>query len=415
MIRFAAALALATAVGSLPVAAQPAPAALGAADVMAAMTAADRMALQSDLAWAGHYNGAIDGEIGSRTIAAIKAFQKSRRGKDTGVLNPQERDDLRAAARKLQHAVGWTQFVDPATGIHLGLPLKRTPRKIADAGLTTWNSPQDTIQIRLVNRRAPGATTAMLAEREKQTPVGRTITYAMVKPDAFVLSGTQGLKKFYMRGALKDDQFRALTILYDQATEGTMEPVVIAMSSAFVPFPAGGPVARPPVEYATGIMVDANGTILTTAEAVAGCTSIVVGGLGNADRIAEDKAANLALLRVYGMRGLTALPLGGDARSGAVEVIGIADPQLQNGAAAVSLLKANASRDGGGFTLSPAPAAGFSGAAALSGGAFAGVASGAALIGAGTVRTFLKVHGVTATDSAGEPRAAIVRVICVRK
>jgi hypothetical protein len=187
------------------------------------------------------------------------------------------------------------------------------------------------------------------------------------------------------------------------------------MSSAFVPFPAGGPAARPPVEYATGIVVDANGTILTTAEAVAGCTSIVVGGLGNADRIAEDKAANLALLRVYGMRGLTALPLGGDARSGAVEVIGIADPQLQNGAAAVSLLKANASRDGGGFTLSPAPAAGFSGAAALSGGAFAGVASGAALIGAGTVRTFLKVHGVTATDSAGEPRAAIVRVICVRK
>ena len=61
----------------------------------------------------------------------------------------------------------------------------------------------------------------------------------MVKPDFFVLSGMQGLKKFYVRGAYKDAEVRVLTILYDQATEGTMEPVVIAMSSAFSPFPAG--------------------------------------------------------------------------------------------------------------------------------------------------------------------------------
>ena len=37
-----------------------------------------------------------------------------------------------------------------------------------------------------------------------------------------------------------------LTILYDQATEGTMEPVVIAMSSAFDAFPAGAPAMGPP-------------------------------------------------------------------------------------------------------------------------------------------------------------------------
>ena len=40
------------------------------------------------------------------------------------------------------------------------------------------------------------------------------------------------------------DEARILTILYDQATEGTMEPVVIAMSSAFNPFPTGAQAAR---------------------------------------------------------------------------------------------------------------------------------------------------------------------------
>jgi hypothetical protein len=47
----------------------------------------------------------------------------------------------------------------------------------------------------------------------------------------------QGLKKFYVRGSFRGDEVRILSILYDQATEGTVEPVVIAMSSAFSPFP----------------------------------------------------------------------------------------------------------------------------------------------------------------------------------
>ena len=66
----------------------------------------------------------------------------------------------------------------------------------------------------------------------------------MVKPDFFVLSGLQGLKKFYVRGTFKGDEVRILTILYDQATENTVEPVVIAMSSAFNPFPAQPPARR---------------------------------------------------------------------------------------------------------------------------------------------------------------------------
>jgi peptidoglycan hydrolase-like protein with peptidoglycan-binding domain len=411
MIRFAAALAL-TALLASPALTQTAP--LSAGDVAKAMSETERIALQSDLAWAGHYNGVVDGEVGERTIAAIKAFQKSVRGKDTGVLNPQEREVLRGVARKLQRDVGWTLVTDPASGTRLGLPLKRTPRKVADAGLTSWNSPQDTIQIRLTHRREPGATAATLAEREKRTPPERKVTYAAVKPDGFVLSGMQGLKKVYVRGALKGDQVRTLTILYDQATEGTMEPVVIAMSSAFVPFPADSPAARPPVGYATGIVVDGNGAILTTAEAVAGCRSIVVAGFGNADKVAEDKAANLALLKLYGVRNLAALPLAGEGQPGVVEIVGIADPQLQSGAGAVSRLKAQAGAGGGAIALTPTPAAGFSGAAVISGNAFAGVVNGAALIGAGTVRGFLKAHGVTAAGGAPDPRQAVTRVICVR-
>ena len=129
----------------------------------------------------------------------------------------------------------------------------------------------------------------------------------MVKPDFFVLSGMQGLKKFYVRGQYKGDEVRILTILYDQATEGTVEPVVIAMSSAFTPFPTGsGPPPRKTVEYGSGVVVSDDGAIVADRAITDGCLAIAIAGFGNADRVAEDKDHDLALLRLYGARGIEA-------------------------------------------------------------------------------------------------------------
>src|SRR5215467_1504152 len=40
----------------------------------AAMPVADRRAIQSDLIWAGDYNGVISDDFGERAIAAVKAY-----------------------------------------------------------------------------------------------------------------------------------------------------------------------------------------------------------------------------------------------------------------------------------------------------------------------------------------------------
>ena len=96
----------------------------------------------------------------------------------------------------------------------------------------------------------------------KKEPAGRKIEYTAVKPGFFVLSGMQGLKKFYMRGQYKGDEVRILAILYDQATEGTVEPVVIAISSAFNPFPTSAQIAGPPPRRTgTGVVVSDDGAI----------------------------------------------------------------------------------------------------------------------------------------------------------
>src|ERR1700716_3573709 len=310
------------------------------ADTANAMAQAERRAIQSDLAWVGQYNGAITGEVSERMVAAIKEFQKTKGGKPTGVLNSQERGVLAETAKRRQEDVGWKIVTDTGTGARLGVPTKLVPQQSSDANGAKWSSSTGTIQIQLARRKEANPTTAKLADQEKKEPAGRKVDYSVVKPDFFVLSGTQGLKKFYVRGQSRGDEVRTLTILYDQATEGTMAPAVIAMSSAFNPFPSGtGPTPRKAVEYGTGFIVSDDGAIVADREVTEGCLSITIAGFGHADRVAEDKDHDLALLRLYGARGLKPLALGnGTAKSG-VELTGIADPQSQGGGAAASSVK----------------------------------------------------------------------------
>ena len=407
------------------------------ADTANAMAQGERMALQSDLAWVGEYNGAITGDVSERMVAAIKEYQKNKGGKQTGVLNPQERAVLAETARRRQDNVGWKIVTDPGTGVRLGIPTKLVPQQTSDANGTKWNSPTGTTQVLLTRRKEAGPTTAKLADREKKEP-GRTVDYTVVKPDFFVLSGLQNLKKFYLRGTFKGDEVRIMTILYDQAVENTVEPVVIAMSSAFNPFPTGtaGPAPRKTVEYSTGLVVTEDGAILADREANDGCQVISIQGFGRADLAGDDKDRGLALLHIYGVRGLKPLSLADGAAKTSVDIVGIADPQNQGGGAAVSSVKAQVTQvgTGGDLALSPSPAIGFSGAPALDdSGKFAGLAllkpvvvataaaagaapaSQAVLVTPDSVREFLKSNEITADGKSTDAKAAVVRVICVRK
>ncbi|MDN5002864.1 serine protease [Bradyrhizobium sp. GCM10027634] len=401
-----------------------------------AVAQAERLSLQSDLAWVGEYNGAITGDVSSRMVDAIKEYQKAKGGKPTGVLNPQERAALAETARRKQDSVGWKIVTEMTSGARLGIPSKLVPNQATDANGSKWTSPTGTVQVVLSRRKEASPTTAKLADTEKKEPAGRKVDYTVVKPDFFVLSGLQGLKKFYVRGTFKGDEVRIMTILYDQAMENTVEPVVIAMSSAFTAFPAGpqaGPPPRKTVEYGTGVVVSDDGAILTDRLVTDSCLAITIGGYGNADRLAEDKEHDLALLHIYGARGLKPLSLASGAAKTSVDAVGIADPQSQGGAAGVSSVKgALAPVTASDSALSPPPAVGFSGAPAIDGeGKFAGIAllkpamvagpattlapSQAVIVSAETVRDFLKANAVTANGTSSDAKAAVVRVICVRK
>ena len=409
------------------------------ADTAKAMADADRMWLQSDLAWVGAYNGLINGEVSDRMVAAIKSFQKDNGGKQTGVLNPQERGALSAAAKVLSDRAGWKIGFDPVNGVRMGLPTKLAPIQTTGATGSRWASAQGQIQIETWRQRDNMLSLNALADREAKAE-GRKVDYRAVKDQFFVLSGMQNLKKFYIRGEIKGTEARGMTVLYDQATEGMMAPVVVLMSSAFTAFPTNGivPTSGPPprkmVEYSTGVVVSADGAIIADRLAVDSCISIVVPTFGNADRVAQDKTHDLALLRIYGANGLKPLGMTQATTKQAITITGIADPQNQGGGAAITSVDSTVAAANGTSdpALQPAPGIGLSGGAALDADRnFAGIAllkppvvaggqgspppAQAALVPANAVREFLTANNVTPASGPSDAKAAIVRIVCVRK
>src|SRR6185312_9003900 len=382
---------------------------------VAALPAAERLKIQAALAWAGDLSAPANGE--DPLTAAIKSFQKRSTAPVTGELTAAQRAALLAAAGSYQSEYGWTVVTDPATGIRVGLPSKMVPQVHDAANGTRWSSAHGEFQIETFRIKNPRLALAALFDQQKRE-AGRKVDNSALHEDNFFVSGMQGLKYFSVRAQMRDGELRGITIMYDQAWEGIVAAVTGAVAKS--------------VEYGTALIVSAQGHLITTRRLVEGCQVIVAPGLGDAEPVAEDEAAGLALLRVYGRGKLEALALAPEpAKTGELMLVGIADPKEQKKARELTEVKARLT--GGAIELErPVPVAGLAGAAALDAqGRVLGImtmrgmalesaepaaASPVRLVGAGAIRNFLTAHHVAlAAADAGDARKAVVRIICVRK
>ena len=399
----------------------------------AALPLAARVSIQADLIMTGDYAGSLTGEFNNDAIAAVKAFQKRKGNAETGVLNPKERAELATAAKPKQTARDWKVVDDTAAGVRLFVPAKMMPQASQIAGGSRWASSRGEMAVETFRVAQSGTTLAAVFEQMKKGPAGRRVGQSSMQGDSFEISGLQNLKLFQVRGYARGEDVRGITVLYDQALDGIMAPVVTAMTNAFVAFPTG--VAVPPpkskVQYASGIAVSNDGHIVTDREALDGCDILTIAGIGGVDRVAEDRAAGLLLLRVYGARALRAVALAGETtKTPDVTLLGITEPNAQDGGRAVSMTRARLSDT---RAIEPMPGPGFTGAAALDTqgrltgmvtlkpALVAGTGAGpqAALMPVETIRNFLDAQNVAPAASAVSgveaAKASIVRVICVRK
>jgi len=400
-------------------------------DASTGLSDSERLKIQSALLWSGDYTGSIGGE--DPFLSAVKNFQKRAKTKVTGILTPTERTNLLTAAKSHEDEYGWTIVTDPSTGVRLGLPAKLVTQVREAARGTRYSSAHGEVQIETFRIKTAELKPAALFDQEKKEPSTRKVESSVLRDDSFFITGMQGLKKFSVRAYARDGEIRGFTLLFDQMMETIVEPVTAAMVSAFAPFPEhSSPFAAmaKSVEYGNGLIVSEHGYIITDRKLAAGCQVIVAEGIGDADRVADDKDGGLALLRVYGPHKVSPLVLSATTfNKGNVTLVGIPDPKEQNGARKLTEIKARLAENNAIELRQPVPMAGFSGAAAVDAqGQFLGmmqtqnfvlastasVAPPVRLVTVAAIRDFLAAHDVAPATDGSDPKTAVVRIICVR-
>ncbi|MGL4728670.1 MAG: serine protease, partial [Bosea sp. (in: a-proteobacteria)] len=179
----------------------------------------ERKAIQADLIWTGDFEGAGTGGYGPLTFRAVNAFKaRVTRGEANGVLTAPERKLLADAAKAARDKAGFEIVTDQRSGVRIGIPQKLLPKRdVNPSGGSRWQSADQKVTL---DTRAPpkGETLQQIFDKATANTVqGRRITYKLIRPDFYVISGETATGKFYSRLASGADGLRGFSIGYDKA------------------------------------------------------------------------------------------------------------------------------------------------------------------------------------------------------
>jgi hypothetical protein len=304
-----------------------------------ALPEAERKAIQDALVWTGDHTGVTTGGFGRRTFEAIGAWQKRAQQKPDGILDAKARASLQAAARKAKDAAKFAVLTDAKTGVAIGVPQAVLPkREVNPNGGSRWQSPDK--KITLDTRAFKDVETELAALYERnlniQSP-GRQVTYKVLRPDFFVVSGETQTGKFYTRYASGPGGIRGFSLGYDKSAAKEFDRTVIAIANSFTPFPeasAGAGTAspvpparpanieppRPAGAIATGLAVGPR-TVVTSA-VVETCPDLRV-AKARARLVKLDKTAGLALVEPDSPRPARPPSLREDALGSGLSVVAL--------------------------------------------------------------------------------------------
>ncbi|MBC7138648.1 MAG: trypsin-like peptidase domain-containing protein [Defluviimonas sp.] len=283
----------------------------------AALTGEERQLLQTALQWQGFYSAAIDGAFGPGTRASMAAWQAAAGHEPTGVLTTRQREELVAAYRAEQAALGLGTVTDTEAGIEVTLPTALVEFSRYEPPFVHYAEKDGSgVQVILISQQGDAATLAGLYELlqtleaiplEGPRALGRT---------SFTIEGSSPSRQSHAQAELRGGLIKGFIVTWTPQNAGPMPRVVEAMKTSFrgigeraldaslgVPstqsaaaLMAGLEVRRPALAR-TGFYLDGAGTVVTTAEVVASCSRITLDGGIEAAVAFLDEAAGVAVLR----------------------------------------------------------------------------------------------------------------------
>ncbi|MFT7595018.1 MAG: peptidoglycan hydrolase-like protein with peptidoglycan-binding domain [Paracoccaceae bacterium] len=280
-----------------------------------ALSADQRKDLQIALRAAGFYNAAIDGAFGPGTRGSMRDWQISSGFEDTGILTTRQRQVLIDQYNAPLISVGMALAHDPQAGIELQLPTGALDFSRYEPPFAHYDATGDLgIRVLLISQPGDQATLYGLYDIMQTLEIVPLEGPRERGKDSFTLEGRgKGIVSF-TQAQLKGGQIKGFTLIWPQGDEDRRTRVLSEMQNSFTRLdavldPAAGADAEQSIDLISGLnirkprmsrsgfYIDDKGMVVTTAEAVQGCTRITLNHDDIAELVTVDAALGVALLR----------------------------------------------------------------------------------------------------------------------
>jgi peptidoglycan hydrolase-like protein with peptidoglycan-binding domain len=277
----------------------------------------DREALQTGLQWFGFYSGAIDGAFGPGTRNAMAGWQAANGLEPTGILTTFQRDTLLANYAADQAEFGFQTITEAESGIEVSLPMALLTFDHYEPPFVHF-VPKPGSDLRVVLISQPGDQAALnglydilqtleIMPETGERALGET-SFSITGANATIASYAyaerrQGLVKGYMitwnpaKPAGIDRILPVLQNTFRAVGDRVLDPGLVVMDAGTRSGLLAGLEVRRPAFSRSGFFVAADGTVLTTAAAVAQCARVTIERDVDMTVAFADAATGLAVLR----------------------------------------------------------------------------------------------------------------------
>tara|TARA_R110000850_G_scaffold4711_3_gene20778 strand:+ start:4507 stop:5949 length:1443 start_codon:yes stop_codon:yes gene_type:complete len=193
--------------------------------------------IQTSLIWLGYYNGMVDGEIGRRSLNAIKEFQKTHGYPQTGSLDNDSYRKLVELASQVRVKHGWARFEHPQLRYTISYPSIDLPlTEILDLGGRRFYSNQNKVEMRVdVSLDQSRSDFIDLYGVLSQSTASRSINYHRKSRNWFVIIGSSNDLSFYTRVNFASNGLIGYTFIWPSEKSIDYERISIAIANSFYP------------------------------------------------------------------------------------------------------------------------------------------------------------------------------------
>jgi len=276
-----------------------------------------REALQIALEWFGFYNSGIDGAFGPGTRNGMSAWQTDRGFEPTGVLTTRQRAQLLEEYRGELAALGMETVRDELAGIEISLPLAMVEFDDYNFPFAQFAPVGDSgVQVLLISQPGDRNTLFGLYEIMQTLEIVPLEGERERQGDRFLLTGQSDTLRSHTEAQLTGGAVKGFTLVWPPERDDQIARVLPMMQQSFSALPGAldpaavpegvgedvdmvsGLDVRQPELVRTGFFIDAQGSVLTTTEAVEGqCARILINEAYPATVAYSDTALGLAVLR----------------------------------------------------------------------------------------------------------------------